>query len=172
MPTARTDFFNQAIHKGASYPPSSAAGCDILTAQPGWRRVVAQAALWGLPTPAFSTALGFYDGYRTAKLPASLLQAQRDYFGCASLAAHRVVPAADPARAARIVSSWREWRPNMLIGTHSFPHPARVRQRQVCVAASRLVVTCACLHAAGRPGRQGHPRQARRPAYPLVELPR
>ncbi|MGA2259639.1 MAG: NADP-dependent phosphogluconate dehydrogenase, partial [Thermoguttaceae bacterium] len=35
----------------------------------------------GIPTPAFSTALAYYDGYRSARLPANLLQAQRDYFG-------------------------------------------------------------------------------------------
>lgn len=59
------DFFNKAIHK----------------AQPGWRDIVSKGALWGIPTPAFSTALSFYDGYRTQNLPANLLQAQRDYFG-------------------------------------------------------------------------------------------
>merc|ERR1711900_127883 len=50
-------------------------------AQPGWRDVVAKAALLGIPTPAFSTALSWFDGYRTKDLPANLLQAQRDYFG-------------------------------------------------------------------------------------------
>ena len=50
-------------------------------AQTGWRAVVAQAAMWGIPIPCHSTALCFYDGYRTAQLPANLLQAQRDYFG-------------------------------------------------------------------------------------------
>ncbi|MBN1128677.1 MAG: decarboxylating NADP(+)-dependent phosphogluconate dehydrogenase [Chitinispirillaceae bacterium] len=49
--------------------------------QPSWRRVVSQAALSGVPVPAFSSALAFYDGYRSAQLPANLLQAQRDYFG-------------------------------------------------------------------------------------------
>ena len=49
--------------------------------QPGWRRVVAEAALSGLPLPAMSSALSFYDAYRSAQLPANLLQAQRDYFG-------------------------------------------------------------------------------------------
>ncbi|KAI9594609.1 6-phosphogluconate dehydrogenase [Syncephalis fuscata] len=53
----------------------------IANAQQHWRVVVSQAALLGIPTPAFSTALAFYDGYRTARLPANLLQAQRDYFG-------------------------------------------------------------------------------------------
>lgn len=59
------DFFNKAIHE----------------AQPGWRDVVSKAALLGIPTPAFSTALSWFDGYRTKNLPANLLQAQRDYFG-------------------------------------------------------------------------------------------
>jgi len=49
--------------------------------QAGWRNVISQGALLGIPTPAFSTALAFYDGYRCAVLPANLLQAQRDYFG-------------------------------------------------------------------------------------------
>ncbi len=49
--------------------------------QAGWRRVVAAAALNGIPVPAFSTALSYYDGYRCERLPANLLQAQRDYFG-------------------------------------------------------------------------------------------
>jgi 6-phosphogluconate dehydrogenase len=49
--------------------------------QAGWRRAVVAAIEHGVPTPAFSTALAFYDGYRTARLPANLLQAQRDYFG-------------------------------------------------------------------------------------------
>ena len=53
----------------------------IVTAQEGWRRVVAAAAMQGIPVPAFSTALAYYDGYRSERLPANLLQAQRDYFG-------------------------------------------------------------------------------------------
>jgi 6-phosphogluconate dehydrogenase len=47
----------------------------------GWRNIVAVAAKKGIPVPAFSTALSFYDGYRSERLPANLLQAQRDYFG-------------------------------------------------------------------------------------------
>ena len=50
-------------------------------AQPAWRHVVATAVELGIPVPAFTTALTYYDGYRTARLPANLLQAQRDYFG-------------------------------------------------------------------------------------------
>jgi 6-phosphogluconate dehydrogenase len=61
-------FFQQAIEK----------------AQAGWRRVAALAVQLGIPTPAISAALAYYDGYRTAILSANLLQAQRDYFGAHS----------------------------------------------------------------------------------------
>jgi 6-phosphogluconate dehydrogenase len=55
---------------------------DTLTKyQAGWRRGVVSAVQLGVPTPAFSTALAFFDGIRAARLPANLLQAQRDYFG-------------------------------------------------------------------------------------------
>ncbi len=53
----------------------------LATAQTGWRRVVAETARLGIPLPAISAALSYYDGYRTERLPANLLQAQRDYFG-------------------------------------------------------------------------------------------
>jgi len=59
------DFFRDAVIKG----------------QESWRQVVSNAVLWGVPVPAFSSALTFFDGYRSARLPANLLQAQRDYFG-------------------------------------------------------------------------------------------
>lgn len=49
--------------------------------QESWRKVIILATELGIPVPALSTALNFYDGYRTARLPANLLQAQRDYFG-------------------------------------------------------------------------------------------
>jgi 6-phosphogluconate dehydrogenase len=49
--------------------------------QGSWRRVVSKAVENGVPVPAFTTALAFYDGYRSERLPANLLQAQRDYFG-------------------------------------------------------------------------------------------
>ena len=58
-------YFTDAVHK----------------AQRSWRQVVNTATNLGLPVPAFSTALAYYDGYRRARLPANLLQAQRDYFG-------------------------------------------------------------------------------------------
>uniref|UniRef100_A0A1A9X1G2 6-phosphogluconate dehydrogenase, decarboxylating n=1 Tax=Glossina brevipalpis TaxID=37001 RepID=A0A1A9X1G2_9MUSC len=53
----------------------------IETGQQSWRHVISKAFLWGIPVPALSTALAFYDGYRSSRLPANLLQAQRDYFG-------------------------------------------------------------------------------------------
>jgi 6-phosphogluconate dehydrogenase len=59
------DFFREAINKS----------------QPAWRRVVSTAVNLGLPVPGFSAALTYYDGYRQERLPANLLQAQRDYFG-------------------------------------------------------------------------------------------
>jgi len=50
-------------------------------AQKGWRETIKEAVERGIPVPAFSTAMSYYDGYRTARLPANLLQAQRDFFG-------------------------------------------------------------------------------------------
>jgi len=60
-----TDFFSQTL----------------IQYQESWRNGVIRAIQYGVPTPAFSTALSFYDGFRTERLPANLLQAQRDYFG-------------------------------------------------------------------------------------------
>jgi 6-phosphogluconate dehydrogenase len=54
---------------------------EIRKSQRGWRNVVATAAKKGIPAPAFSTALSFFDAFRSETLPANLLQAQRDYFG-------------------------------------------------------------------------------------------
>ena len=59
------DFFKRAIDRS----------------QASWRRAVARAAEMGVPLPAMSSALAFYDGYRHARLSANMLQAQRDYFG-------------------------------------------------------------------------------------------
>jgi len=53
----------------------------IETAQGSWRKVIATSVMNGIWIPAMSTALNYFDGFRTAKLPANLLQAQRDYFG-------------------------------------------------------------------------------------------
>lgn len=53
----------------------------IIKAQEAWRRVVSTAFSNGIPVPAFATALAYFDGYRSDRLPANLLQAQRDYFG-------------------------------------------------------------------------------------------
>ena len=59
------DFFRDAIH----------------AAQAGWRKVAAQGIELGIPMPAIASGLAYYDGYRSGRLPANLLQAQRDYFG-------------------------------------------------------------------------------------------
>lgn len=53
----------------------------VRKAAPGWRRVIASGVMNGIPMPAMSSALAYFDGYRTGTLPANLLQAQRDYFG-------------------------------------------------------------------------------------------
>lgn len=53
----------------------------VTNAQAAWRRVIARAVELGIPVPAMSSALAFFDGYRRAWLPANMLQAQRDYFG-------------------------------------------------------------------------------------------
>ena len=54
---------------------------EVEDAQAGWRRVISSAVTAGIPVPAMSSALAFFDGYRKGRLPANLLQAQRDYFG-------------------------------------------------------------------------------------------
>src|SRR4051812_28090261 len=54
---------------------------EVTRAQEGWRRVCAAAVSRGVPIPAMTSALAYFDGYRTERLPANLLQAQRDYFG-------------------------------------------------------------------------------------------
>jgi 6-phosphogluconate dehydrogenase len=53
----------------------------MATDHQAWRQVVSVAAIHGVPVPGFMSALAYYDGYRSATLPANLLQAQRDYFG-------------------------------------------------------------------------------------------
>nr|ADB55731.1 putative 6-phosphogluconate dehydrogenase [Pseudozyma flocculosa] len=109
------DFFNKAIHN----------------AQEGWRRVVAQAILWGIPTPAFSSALAFFDGYRRETVPANLLQAQRDFFGeCLC------------RRVAGGVAAACEWRAD------TFPHPIAPTLFLPLVFSSKsqaLTVSCSCL---------------------------
>jgi 6-phosphogluconate dehydrogenase len=54
---------------------------QVMAAQPAWRRVVMKATELGITIPAMASALNFFDGYRRERLPANLLQAQRDYFG-------------------------------------------------------------------------------------------
>ena len=53
----------------------------VVSSQDAWRQVVCSAARIGIPIPAISAALNYYDGYRSERLPHNLLQAQRDYFG-------------------------------------------------------------------------------------------
>jgi 6-phosphogluconate dehydrogenase len=53
----------------------------VTEAQESWRRVVATAATTGIPVPGFSSALAYYDGLRSKRLPAALVQGQRDFFG-------------------------------------------------------------------------------------------
>jgi len=53
----------------------------VRKAQASWRRIIREAVRLGVPVPAFGSALAYYDGYRSERLPANLLQAQRDYFG-------------------------------------------------------------------------------------------
>jgi 6-phosphogluconate dehydrogenase len=53
----------------------------VISAQKSWRRVAMKAVELGIPMPAINSALAYYDGYRSSRLPANLLQAQRDYFG-------------------------------------------------------------------------------------------
>jgi 6-phosphogluconate dehydrogenase len=57
---------------------------SMIKADSGWRKAVILGIELNVPTPAFSSALAYFDGYRTARLPANLLQAQRDYFGAHS----------------------------------------------------------------------------------------
>ena len=54
---------------------------EVKKAEAGWRKTVSEGALSGIPTPCFSSALAFFDGFKCQRLPANLLQAQRDYFG-------------------------------------------------------------------------------------------
>ncbi len=54
---------------------------EVKGAEKAWRKVIAEGVMMGVPMPCFSTALAFFDGYRSKDLPANLLQAQRDYFG-------------------------------------------------------------------------------------------
>jgi 6-phosphogluconate dehydrogenase len=54
---------------------------EVAAAQPGWRRTVQRAIAAGIAVPAYSSALAFFDGYRSDRVPANLIQAQRDYFG-------------------------------------------------------------------------------------------
>ena len=80
--------------------------------QAAWREVVATAVLNGVPVPAFSSALAYYDGYRSGNLPANLLQAQRDYFGAHTY--ERV----DAERGKFFHTSWTENSGTTVAGTY------------------------------------------------------
>lgn len=82
--SAFLDDIKNAFDKDANLPNlllDSYFNNSIENTQSNWRKTVAKAIELGIPVPAMSSALSFYDGYRTARLPANLLQAQRDYFG-------------------------------------------------------------------------------------------
>jgi 6-phosphogluconate dehydrogenase len=89
-------YFNEQVKKG----------------QAAWRKVVCLAAENGIAAPAFMSALAYYDGYRSARLPANLLQGQRDYFG-----AH-TYERTDQPRGHFFHTDWPEpGRPQLLIST-------------------------------------------------------
>jgi hypothetical protein len=115
--------------------------------------VVSKGALWGIPTPAFSTALSFYDGYRAKDLPANLLQAQRDYFGAHTF---RIKPECANEQYKEGQDIHVNWtgrggnisasvsccvRIHRLIANSSFRHTTHKRRD-----IHRLVVQCAALH--------------------------
>ena len=66
----------------------------IESTQENWRDVVSTATQLGIPIPAFSSALAYFDSYRSALLPANLIQAMRDYFGAHTY--HKIDPNGDP----------------------------------------------------------------------------
>jgi 6-phosphogluconate dehydrogenase len=84
----------------------------IARCQASWRRVVARSVEAGIPVPALATALSFYDGYRCERLPANLLQAQRDYFG-----AH-TYERLDQSRGKYFHSNWTGTGGNVSAGTY------------------------------------------------------
>ena len=122
--------FLEPHHRGVRRRPAPAAACWSRRTSPTrssrgvavWRRVVADAALAGVPTPAFSSSLAYYDGLRAERLPAALIQGLRDYFGAHTYQPHRprghlphpvvgrpagtsrVTDAQDPARGGRRLS--------------------------------------------------------------------
>jgi len=84
----RAKFLNRITeaYDRANEPPASLILAPYFTtalagSQDSWRQVVAKAAYAGIPTPGFSAALAYYDGLRSERLPAALIQAQRDFFG-------------------------------------------------------------------------------------------
>ncbi len=82
--------------------------------EPAWRQIVAAAVTAGIPVPALSTALAFFDGFRTERLPANLLQAQRDYFG-----AHTYKRLGDAPGAAPHHTNWTGTGGQVVSGTYN-----------------------------------------------------
>jgi len=78
MNTTRRDFLKQA-GTGIALDPFFKE--KVTAAQESWRNVITMAITNGIPVPALCSALTYFDGFRTERLPANLLQAQRDYFG-------------------------------------------------------------------------------------------
>lgn len=83
----------------------------VQEAQAGWRSALQFAIAQGIPAPAMSAALAFFDGYRAAKLPANLIQAQRDYFG-----AHTFEIEGEEGRAVHV--NWTGRGGNVTAGTY------------------------------------------------------
>ncbi len=76
-----TETYRQADQAPASLILAPYFTAALAETQDSWRRVVAEAVRTGVPTPGFSAALAYYDGIRSRRLPAALIQAQRDFFG-------------------------------------------------------------------------------------------
>ncbi len=76
-----TEAYAQADQAPASLILAPYFTAALAKSQDAWRRIVAEAARTGVPTPGFNAALAYYDGIRSRRLPAALIQAQRDYFG-------------------------------------------------------------------------------------------
>jgi 6-phosphogluconate dehydrogenase len=82
MQTVKNMGYRQKLLMGLSPLILDSFFVDALkSAEAGWRRAVVLAVEQGIPAPAFASALAYFDGYRSERLPANLLQAQRDYFG-------------------------------------------------------------------------------------------
>ena len=100
-----------------------------------YRKVVSQAVLLGVPVPAFSSALAFYDGYRSKKLPANLLQAQRDYFGAHT---YEVLSTLFKESLIHVIARIRPW----LMDPYKLD---RTRWKRICFHLPSLVILSNCI---------------------------